>query len=133
MSMTYDELKQQYTALKKTFDYMMSRKQDIIDFYRSKAPESITFIGCGSGYCLCQSGEISTKVRLGVKAATLAAGDLMLNYEKYSKILKGTLLFAPSRSGSTSEVIKAVENAKTLMDLPVLAITCVEGDRKSVV
>ncbi len=127
MSVTYDEIKQQYAALQKTFDYIMSRKEEIVSFFKEKAPKSLTFIGCGSGYCLCQSGEWSAKVRLGMPASTIAAGDLMLNFKSYRKMLDGTMLVAPSRSGSTSEVIKAIGNVRTITDVPVLAITCKEG------
>lgn len=127
MSLTYNEMMQQYSALWKTFDYVISKKESIIDFFKSKSPESITFIGCGSGYCLCQSAELSAKTRLGISATALPAGDLMLNVDGYSKLLKNTLIFAPSRSGSTSEVVKAIENVNSKMKLPVFAIACVEN------
>jgi len=127
MSLTYTEMKMQYQALRKTFDYMASIKDDLIKFYKGAAPKSITFIGCGSSYCMCKSAEFSAKVRLGISATTLAAGDLMINYEEYKKMLEGTLIFAPSRSGSTSEVIKAIQKLKTIIDVPVLAVSCVEG------
>ncbi len=131
MAKTYEELKMQYEALRKTYDYMLSRKDEVVDFFKRHNPRSLTFIGCGSGYCVCQSGEISAKVRLGIPAATFAAGDLMLNWEKYGKMLEGTMFVAPSRSGSTSEVINAINNARKLGDIPVLAITCVEGSELS--
>jgi glutamine---fructose-6-phosphate transaminase (isomerizing) len=131
MTVTYGELKQQYAALRSTFDYITSKKDEIISFFNEKSPKSLTYIGCGSGYCLCQSGEFSAKVRLGIPAATFAAGDLMLNCKSYSKILEGTMIMAPSRSGSTSEVIKAIENVKRVTDLPVFAITCVEDSQLS--
>lgn len=127
MTTTYYEIKQQYIALRKTFDYIELKRNEIIEFYRSKSPKSMTYVGCGSGYCLCQSGELSAKVRIGIPASTLAAGDLMLNYRSYEKLLEGTLLVTPSRSGSTSEVIKAIGNVKSVKDVPVLGISCTEG------
>ena len=127
MSLTYKEMKEQYKALRKTFDYMETRKDEIIRFYREKSPKSLTYIGCGSGFCLCQSGEMTARVRLGIPSAGLAAGDLMLNHKAYRKLLEGTMIVAPSRSGSTSEVIKAIEKVRTDSDIPVLAIVCVEN------
>lgn len=127
MSLTYNEMKGQYSALRKTFDYLSSRKEQIIKFYRTKSPGSLTYIGCGSGFCLCRSGEFSAMVRLGMPSTALAAGDLMLNYGSYAKMLEKTMIIAPSRSGSTSEVIKAVKNVKASLPVPVLTITCKEG------
>jgi glutamine---fructose-6-phosphate transaminase (isomerizing) len=37
------------------------------------------------------------------------------------------MIIAPSRSGSTSEVIKAIKQVKEAYDVPVLAISCVAG------
>ncbi len=127
MSLTYIEMKEQYVALRKTFDFITSKKNEIIKFYKEKAPKSMTFVGCGSGYCMCQSGELAAKVRMGIPSATFAAGDLMLNSKDYKNILEGTMIFAPSRSGSTSEVLKAIEKAKSIFNVPVFAVTCVEN------
>jgi len=46
-------------------------------------------------------------------------------------LLQRTMLIAPSRSGSTTEVIRAVENVKSRFSVPVLAISCVTGSELS--
>lgn len=126
MSLTYNEIMSQYVALRKTFDYMSEKKSEIVSFYKSNQPRSLTYAGCGSSYCLCQSGELSAKMRLGIPSTAFAAGDLMLNYKSYKKVLEGTMLIVPSRSGSTSEVLKAVQNVKSLFHVPVLSVCCVK-------
>ncbi len=131
MSFTFNEIYGQYNALRKTCEYLSLRKNEILDFYRSKMPKSITYTGCGSSYCLCKSGEFSAKVRLGMPSAAIPAGDLMLHYGHYKKFLNGTMLVVPSRSGSTSEILKAVENTKSLMPLPVMSICCVKDSALS--
>ncbi len=131
MFKTYKELKQQYHALKKTFSHILSISEEIRSLYKKHSPSSLTFVGCGSGYCLCQSGEISAATRLGITANTFAAGDLMLDPARYENMLKGTMIIAPSRSGSTSEVIRAIDAAKKLFGMPVIAISCVAGSELS--
>lgn len=131
MHTTYQEIITQYEALKRTHQHLMERRVEITAFLREHARKSVTYAGCGSGWCLCQSGAISTTLRTGVPAYALAAGDLMINAPLYSRMLKGGLLVVPSRSGSTSEVIRAVEVAKRDWGLPVLAITCVPGSELS--
>jgi fructoselysine-6-P-deglycase FrlB-like protein len=126
MNVTYEEMKQQYTALRKTFDYMSSKKGEIITFYRENTHESITYIGCGSSYCLCQSAQMSAKVRLGIPSTAIPAGDLMLNHKDYDKLLDQTMIITLSRSGSTSEVIKAIEAIGSDKKIPLLAITCID-------
>lgn len=114
MYLTEKEIFAQYDALRQTYDYMVANSDQIRGLIDEVQPKSLTFIGCGSGYCLCRSGEISTKIRLGLPANALAAGDLLVNFEHYREMLKDTLIIAPSRSGGTSEVIRAVEKAKAI-------------------
>lgn len=127
MSLTYQEIKQQYIALQQTFDYMQANREAITEFVQSRGIHSITFVGCGSSYCLSESAAFSTRLRAGLPALPLAGGDLMLNLDKYRTLLTNTLLVAPSRSGSTSEVVEAVRQiqAHTDLSVPILALSCV--------
>ncbi|TCL58823.1 glucosamine--fructose-6-phosphate aminotransferase (isomerizing) [Hydrogenispora ethanolica] len=128
MDHTYMEIKSQFAALRKTFDYIAARQDEVLKFYKEKAPQSIVFTGCGSSYSLCQSAEFTSRIRLGKPAAAIPSGDLMLHAKNYLKMLEGALVIAPTRSGSTSEVIHAIHNVKFLQpSLPVIGITCVEN------
>ncbi|WP_127589274.1 SIS domain-containing protein [Paenibacillus koleovorans] len=122
MSITYSEMKNQYTALKKTFDYMNSKRSEIVSFIKSVDIQSITVIGCGSGYCLSQSAAFSAHLRAGLHSSFFAAGDIMLNFNRYSNMMRNTLILAPSRSGSTSEVIKAIQVTQLEQKVPVISI-----------
>jgi glucosamine--fructose-6-phosphate aminotransferase (isomerizing) len=93
--------------------------------------KSITFTGSGSGFCLSQSAEMSFKIHFGLPANSLAAGDLMLNYPHYQKLLQDTLIISASRSGSTSEVIHAIKTAKENNGTPVISICAVEESELS--
>jgi fructoselysine-6-P-deglycase FrlB-like protein len=127
MYLTKKEIFEQYDALQKTYNHILSMEPDIREFYEQSNFKSITYIGCGSSYCLCQSAEISANIRLGLKAYSIPAGDLMLNYKSYKSILKDTMLVVPSRSGSTSEVLKAVELVKSESEAPCISI-CAKTD-----
>lgn len=112
MYLTEKEIFSQYKALKQTFNYFMEKKDDIRRFKEKYCFKGITYIGSGSGACLCESAEVSAKVYMDMSANSLTAGDLMLNFSHYSNLLKDSLIVTPSRSGSTTEVIKAIEKAK---------------------
>ncbi|NQX71382.1 SIS domain-containing protein [Paenibacillus alba] len=122
MSLTYREIKQQYTALQQTYDYMLAQRAEVTAFAQA---QSVTFIGCGSSYCLSESAAFSFRLRTGLPSSALAGGDLMLNPERYRALLAGTLLIAPSRSGSTSEIVEAVRLIQQASPIPVLALSCV--------
>ncbi len=121
MYLTRKEIFGQYEALRKTYDYILGKRQQIKAVFEQHKPKSLTFIGCGSGYTLCHSGEVSTKFHLGLPANAIAAGDLLVNFEQYSGLLKDTMIIAASRSGGTSEVVLSVEKANE-MGVPTIGI-----------
>ncbi|RAP75993.1 SIS domain-containing protein [Paenibacillus montanisoli] len=125
MSLTYSEIKSQYAALQQTYDYMLSNRTAITEFVRSQGKSSVAFIGCGSSYTLSVSAAFSFRLRAGLPASALAGGDLLLNADAYAPLLRDTLLAAPSRSGSTSEIVEAVRLLKSQGEAPLLALSCV--------
>ncbi|MFA7108671.1 MAG: SIS domain-containing protein [Sphaerochaetaceae bacterium] len=128
MAITFKEINLQYQALHKTYSYMESKKSEINNFYQKYNKLGFTFIGCGSGYNLCQSGEFIAQKELGKKACAVAGGDLMLNVEEYKKIYNDSILIIPTRSGSTSEIVYAVKQIKkNNKDIPIIVITCKEN------
>lgn len=127
MYKTEKEIYSQYQALKKTYDYLLKRKEDIERFCKENCFDSITFTGAGSSYSLCQSAEVSTKIHLDIPANSLPAGDLMLNFSHYENIIEKTLLVAPSRSGSTTEVVKSFTRAKDEFNTPCISVCAREN------
>jgi glutamine---fructose-6-phosphate transaminase (isomerizing) len=125
MYITEKEIRSQYSALMKTYDYLISKSVEIKNFWDKYNFESITFIGCGSGYCLCESAAMSARLRLHLPANAFASGDILLNFSQYKDFLKNTLIIAPSRSGSTSEVIMAINKAKADNNTPCIALSAV--------
>ncbi len=132
MYKTEQEIFSQYDALKKTYQYMMEKKDEIKDILGGLRFSSVSFTGCGSSYSLCRSAEWSLKVRSGVwNTMSIPAGDILLNFSQYKNLLKDALLVAPSRSGSTSEVLLAVRKAKEELGVPCVSICAVNGSELS--
>ncbi len=122
MYLTEKEIFGQYEALEKTYRYFRENAGRIRKFAAKVKPQSLTWLGCGSSYCLCKSAQVSAGMRLDLPAHAVAAGDLLLNLPSYRKPLKKSLLIAPSRSGETSEVVKAVRQAQKEFKNPCLSI-----------
>lgn len=131
MYQTEKEIFNQYEALNETYNYFLSKEKEIKEIQKNYKFRSITFIGSGSSYYLCKSAEISCKMHLGLSANSIAAGDLMLNFSEYKNVLKDTLLVMLSRSGSTSEVILALQKVKEQFKLPSISISARENSKLS--
>jgi len=131
MFLTEKEIFSQYKALKETYKYMQNKEQDIKIFLEKCKYDSLSFIGSGSSYCLCQSAEISAKIHFGITANSFAAGDIMINFDQYVRLIKNTLLVLPSRSGSTTEVIASAKIAKEKYNVPCISICSKENSELS--
>ncbi len=82
----------------------------------------VLFTGCGSTYYLSLAAAALFQEMTGRLARAVPAGELLLNGQ--TALTDGqTLLVAVSRSGSTTETIRAVEQFKAHKRGPVIAIT----------
>lgn len=84
--------------------------------------EQVLFTGCGSTYYLSLSAAALFQELTGRVARAVPGGELLLN----PAVTLGhgsTLLVAVSRSGSTTETVRAVEQFKRQKRGPVVAIT----------
>lgn len=84
--------------------------------------DQVLFTGCGSTYYLSLAAAALFQERTGRLARAVPGGELLLNGPT---ALSGgkTLLVAVSRSGSTTETVRAVEQFRAQKRGPVVAIT----------
>ncbi len=74
--------------------------------------EMVLFTGCGSTYYLSLAAAALYQELTGRAARAVPGGELLLNSQNYMTNQK-TLLVAISRSGTTTETVKAVEKFKS--------------------
>jgi glucosamine--fructose-6-phosphate aminotransferase (isomerizing) len=84
--------------------------------------QQIVFTGCGSTYYLSLSAAALFQEMTGLSSRAVPGGELLFNPDTILTSQK-TLLVAISRSGSTSETVKAVEKFKRERNGKVLVIT----------
>ena len=102
------EIENQFISIKKTAEYIADMRNEIQQFFQNET--KIIFIGSGSSYFLSQSAAAVFRINnLGFDTSYIAAGDLMMNFEKYESMIKGSVVVCLTRSGSTSEIIKSLE------------------------
>ncbi len=127
------EIFTQHMSLRQTCAYLQGEEVAVKDFFGVSGFFSVTFTGCGAMYALCKSAELSLKIRGGLTTMSYAAGDLLLNAEYYRDMLNGTLMFVPSRSGLTSEVLNAVQWFRSESGAQTVSVCPQKGSKLSAV
>jgi glucosamine--fructose-6-phosphate aminotransferase (isomerizing) len=85
--------------------------------------DQVLFTGCGSTYYLSLAAAVLFQELTGRIARAVPGGELLLNSQTALAGSGKTLLIAVSRSGSTTETVRAVEQFQRQKRGPVLAIT----------
>ncbi len=90
---------------------------------RDRAPDEVLFTGCGSSYYLSMTAAAAFQQVTGLRASAVAASEILLF--PGSVIVPGSnpLLVAASRSGTTTETVRALEVARR-RQIPTLCLTC---------
>jgi glutamine---fructose-6-phosphate transaminase (isomerizing) len=114
---TYNEIQLQTEAWAQAIEITRGLTLPRADDY-----QQVLFAGCGSTYYLSLAASTLYQEFTGCSARGVPAGELALNPQTVLTDQK-TLLVAVSRSGTTSETLKAVENFKSAKRGDVLAIS----------
>ena len=103
---TYIEIKSQTAAWEQSLDIVRRSS-----FPRAGDYDQVIFTGCGSTYYLSLAAAALYQQLTGRAARAVPAGELLLNSQTVLINAK-TLLVAISRSGTTTETVKATEKFK---------------------
>lgn len=121
-TVTEREIFAQGQSLKASHAYVHQHSDAWRAFWRQHSQRRIIFTGCGSGYCLSQAAAEACRQFTGRPAEAIAGGDLLLNFPYYKERLRGALVITVSRSGSTSELVKSLGDAKQNADAVIVSI-----------
>ena len=114
---TYLEIKSQTKAWAQALD-LASRS----NLPKAADYDQVVFTGCGSTYYLSLASAALYQELTGRAARAVPGGELLLNPQAYLTNQR-TLLVAISRSGTTTETVKAAENFKEEKRGEVVVIT----------
>jgi glucosamine--fructose-6-phosphate aminotransferase (isomerizing) len=119
---TYHEIKSQTLAWEQALNLVgMASLPKAVEY------DQVLFTGCGSTYYLSLAAASLFQKLTGRTARAVPGGELFLNPEtavgQISDFSNKTLLVAVSRSGSTTETVRAVEQFKTHNHGLVVALT----------
>ena len=115
---TYNEIKSQTEAWAQALDVVhASHLPKAADY------DMVLFTGCGSTYYLSLAAAALYQELTGRAARAVPAGELLLNSQTVVRDNISHLLVAISRSGTTTETVKAVEKFKNEKRGDVVVIT----------
>ncbi len=114
---TYKEIKSQTQAWAQALEVVSASSLPKTGDY-----DQVIFTGCGSTYYLSLSAAAMYQELTGCSAHAIPGGELLLNSQTVLTNQK-TLLVAMSRSGTTTETVKAVEKFKNEKRGDVLVIS----------
>lgn len=103
---------------------MRPRVDELHSLYHSGTYDSVIFTGCGSTYYLSLAAASVFQQLTGCPTRGLPASEIWLNSETSYRTRGKHLLVAVSRSGETTETLRAVEAFKQRGDGTVLALSC---------
>lgn len=128
---TKREISQQPEVWKETLKELEQVESKLVKRFHDEEYEKLVFFGSGTSYYLAQTAASIFRHFTGVETKAAPSSEIFLFPETYiSANDKGkTLLCSFSRSGKTSETVKASEFVKNYFDLPVYGFTCYEKSR----
>lgn len=123
MFLTEQEIMSQHEALLKTDALMEGKQAELETFFSTHQERRFVFLGCGSSYMLAKSGQRLFAACRDTAACAIAGGDYLVNPAYYAEALRGSILVTLSRSGQTSEIVRAVKHAKEAFGCPVVSLS----------
>ncbi len=123
-SLTYKEIIRQQSSWKIALKSLETEKDDyqlIVEKFRDRV---WIFSGCGTSYYLAQAASSLFKLITGFRTKAIPASEVLI-FPNLVFNKNDTYLFFPlSRSGKTTEIVKASRKAKLDFGVPTFAISC---------
>lgn len=123
-SHTLREILTQSTAWSAALKVVAAKKEAIRELWKAKQFSEILVTGCGSTYYLSQAVAPLLQQQLGVRARAVPASELLFFPTTVVVPDSKPLLLAISRSGHTTETIRATQAFKKHYNGPVVTIGC---------
>jgi glutamine---fructose-6-phosphate transaminase (isomerizing) len=119
---TWDEIQSQPETWRSTLAEFAQQRAALDGYLAERGFDRVLAIGCGSTHYLAQTAATMISRYAGVPAAALPSSEVWLSPEA---IPAGpALLVAISRSGTTTETLRAVERFREVNGGSVLAVSC---------
>ncbi len=123
---TLREILSQPEAWQDALDEIGRQAGTLRAFYEQYKPDYLMFVGCGSPFFLARSAASVSRAVTGLISEAHPGSDLWLFPEQTLVGGRSAALVVISRSGETTEILRAIETYRAQGRQAVAAITCYE-------
>ena len=123
MFLTEAEILDTPQALSNTFDYFSNHADDIKKFFARYPQRKFVILGCGSSYMLSKSAAAVFAAIPDTTASAIPAGDYIVEPAFWAETVRGAVVIALSRSGLTTEMVRAVKHIRENFGCPLISVT----------
>lgn len=120
---SYREIYGQEEALGKTLDLIEGREAEIRAFFDAQQYDCIVFLACGSSYWSSLSAGMTMQALTGKTCCAVKSGDVVLNPADYMQRSWKPLIITPSRSGATTETLRAARLFRSVYGSEIFSLT----------
>ena len=93
-------------------------------FYEYHKPDQLIFMGCGSPFFMARTAAVIARRIIGIDAEAHTGSDVWLFPRETLTPNRKPMMIVISRSGETTEVLKAIESFREETGGEIVAITC---------
>lgn len=123
MFLTEKEILDTPRALALTCQYFDERQEEYKNFFLRNRQRKFVFFGCGSSYMLAKSAAAIFGTLSDTTAIAVPAGDYLVAPNSWHEALKDSIVVTLSRSGRTSELVRAIRDVRGTLGCPVISIS----------
>jgi glutamine---fructose-6-phosphate transaminase (isomerizing) len=105
----YEDIKTQASAWEAALAAVESRAEDLEKLFAEEEPDELLFAACGSPYYLGLANATLLRERLGLRVTVVPSSELMLFEQTVLPPAGRPVLLVASRSGETTETLRAAE------------------------
>lgn len=120
---TYEEIKRQPQTWQQTIDTVLEKRSELEQKWHAANPDEIIFIGCGTSYYISIAAAQIFQEQTGMTARAVPASEIFMRPGAAIHKNKKTMVVASSRSGNTSEVVRAIKFVQSHHLADCIAIT----------
>jgi glucosamine--fructose-6-phosphate aminotransferase (isomerizing) len=124
---TFEEILQQPRAWEDALAEVERQRESLSACIAASRPEQVLYIGCGSPFYLARTAASLTRDMAQLPAEAHPASDIWLFPRQTFLAERRALGVFVSRSGETTEILKAVDVLSAASGNAALAITCYES------
>ena len=123
---TYHEIISQTHAWQAALQETSNKADQLLALWNAQPFQTVIFTGCGSTYYLARAAALLFQGSVRTTAVAYPASDILLYPDLVLRGGEPKLLVAISRSGETTETLRAVDLFRAHTKGPVIGITCYE-------